>query len=254
MMQRARRIFVVLLMVALSGFAFGQSNGDSDGRSAPATIDELYLMQDIQIQTIRSQALSQDRAVKLLAIENIRSLLETGGISSDNDGVRLIIESLASEGTFRQQRQGGRIVNDYPLVRREAANLLGRFGGEDAMETLVRMLPVESEAIVSAEVIYSLGQIGMNPNNRVSRTIVNTLNRNTLSATPDNFLTWFAIDALEQLAGDAMEDPEVVAALLDVTTGNYTLTVRDKARETINSFLGLSNEGDEQEGGGQGGQ
>ena len=248
MMQRARRILVVLLVVAVSGFAFGQ-NDNSDEQSAPATIDELYLMQDIQIQTIRSQALSQDRAVKLLAIENIRSLLETGGVSTDNEGVRIIIESLASEGTFRQQRQGGRIVNDYPLVRREAANLLGRFGGEEAMETLVRMLPVEGESIVSAEVIYSLGQIGMNPDNRVSRAIVNELNRNTLRTTPDNFLAWFAIEALEQLSGDGMDDPEVVAALLDVTTGNYTLTVRDKAREAINDFLGLP---DEEEEGGQG--
>lgn len=228
-------LVAMVVLALLPSFVFAQNNDDE----GPATIEELYLMQDIQIQTIRSQALSQDRDVKLLAIENIRAMVRDG-VAGDTASLRIIVETLAGEGTLRQQRQGGRIVNDYPLVRRQAATALGELGGEESMEALVRMLPVEGEPIVSAEAIHALGQIGMDPDGRVSRAIVNVLNRNTLRTTPDNFLAFFAVNALQELIaanGGSTNDPEVVSALLEVASGNYTLEVRNKARAVIQELI-----------------
>ena len=59
---------VVVLVVVMTGFTFAQ---DTAG-DRPATIEELYLSQEIEIQIISSQARSNDRDSKLLAIETIR--------------------------------------------------------------------------------------------------------------------------------------------------------------------------------------
>ena len=65
---------IVVLIVVVTGFAFAQNTGEN----RPATIEELYLSQEIEIQIISSQARSNDRDAKLLAIETVRKLSDAG--------------------------------------------------------------------------------------------------------------------------------------------------------------------------------
>lgn len=232
--MKANRVLLMFLILCFIGAAgWAQDGGEQD--QGPATIEELYLSQDIELQILRSQALASDRESKLLALQSIRSMVESGAISPQNDGAFIILQSLAGEGTFREVRSGGRVINNFPEIRREATSLIAEIGGETAKEVLVRIAREDDEPMVLAEAVYGLGTIGLNENNEVSGQIVQVLQIENASETPDNNLAFASILALEKLASQAEPplDPEIVSVLLETASAPYIRTVRRRAIEAI---------------------
>jgi HEAT repeat protein len=201
------------------------------------TIEELYLSQDIELQIIRSQALSNDRAMKMLAIQTIRSMMQEGSLEN-NPGIFTVLSSLSFEGTNRQVREAGSIVNNYPMVRKEAANILGEVGGDRARGILMNILEVDPETMVLSEAVYALGKIGDNPNGEVSDRIVWSLSKENAKQAPDNNFAFASLLAIEKIArgSGGIQDPEVVNVLLGVASGNYIKDVRLKAVDVLGAL------------------
>jgi len=228
-MKKTVLLSIFALLVVIPMIAGAQ---DREEETTGRTIEELYLSQDLEIQIMRSQALADDREMKLLALQSIRSMVEGGNV---NDGVYVILESLATEGSARQVRSNGAVINNFPEIRREATELLGQVGGEQAKNTLVRIMRDDPEPMVLAEAAYALGQIGINENNEVSDSLVQTLIFENASATPDNNLAFAIILALESLseASGGLADPDVLSVLLETASSPYIRTVRRRAVEAI---------------------
>lgn len=228
-MKKTVLLSLVALLVIIPMIVGAQ---DRDEESTGRTIEELYLSQDLEIQIMRSQALADDREMKRLALQSIRSMIEGGNV---NEGVYVILESLATEGSARQVRSNGAVINNFPEIRREATELLGQVGGEQAKDSLVRIMRDDPEPMVLAEAAYALGQIGINENNEVSDSLVQTLLFENASATPDNNLAFAIILALESLseANGGLADPEVLGVLLETASSPYIRTVRRRAVEAI---------------------
>lgn len=225
-------VFVLCLIIPFSAAA------QEEEEEQDLTIEELYLSQNVELQILRGQALSDDRDMKLLALQSIRSMIEEGGLSADNPGVLTVLEALAHEGTRRQVRSGVVVTNDYPMVRKEAANLLGQIGGERSRAILVDIMANDPEPMVLSEAVYSLGTIEIDDDSDLGQmmaTISWSLNNQTERATPDNnfaYATMLAIEKISQKIG-GIQDPEVINALLGVASGNYIRTVRLKAIDVI---------------------
>lgn len=227
-------LLLVTTLLLIPGLAFGQDSDDEDG-DAPATgrtIEELYLSQDLELQIMRSQARANDREMKELALRSIRDMVESG---ETPEGVYVILESLAAEGVGRQVRSNGSVVNNFPEIRRQSAELLGQVGGEEAKDTLIGILRDDPESMVLAEAAYALGQIGLNENNEVSDHMVQTLLRENSSPTPDNNLAFSLIISLERLSerNGGLPDPEVLNVLLETASSPYIRTVRRRAIEAV---------------------
>lgn len=236
-MRANRAILFSLILVFLAAAVWAQDQEDRNGEDeqGPATIEELYLSQDLELQILRSQALAPDRESKLLALQSIRDMVENGSISPDNDGAFVVLRSLAGEGSFREVRSGGRIINNFPEIRREATALIAEIGGATAKDVLVRIAREDEEPMVLAEAVYGLGSIGLNDNNEVSAQVVRVLQTENTSETPDNNLAFASILALEKLASAAEPpiDPEIVSVLLETASAPYIRTVRRRAVEAI---------------------
>ena len=210
------------------------STGSSSGSNKDVTIEQLYLSQDIELQILRSQASSNDRQIQMLALQSIRSMGQDGN-SKNNPGVSAVLQALATEGLQRQVREGNVVANNFPDVRREACNLLGDMGGQQAKDTLLTVLLDEKEPMVLAEAVYALGKIGLNDNNDVASHISRVLNHETAMVAPDNNLAFACMLAIEKLGAKTggVSDPEVINALLNVASGNYIRDVRLKAIDVI---------------------
>jgi HEAT repeat protein len=223
-------ILILVLMIILPVAA--QDGQSRDETQAERTIEELYLSQDLELQIMRSQALANDRDLKRLALRNIRSMVEDG---NESDGMYVILESLATEGTARQIRSEGAVINNFPEIRREATELLGRVGGEQAKQSLIRVIRDDPEPMVLAEAAYALGQIGINEDNEVSDYLTQVLMRENARATPDNNLAFSLILSLERLSerNGGLPDPEVLGALLETASSPYIRAVRRRAVEAI---------------------
>lgn len=233
-MKRTLAVILALIVVA-GGAAFAQSSNSN----RPATIEELYLSQEIEIQIISSQARSNDRDSKLLAIETIRNLYQAGDLSITPD-LFTVIESLATEGTSREVRSAGRVVNYFPVVRKEAAALLGDIGGEGAAAVLLEIVREDPEPMVLAEAIYALGKIGLNEDNRVTNHLVYVLTRENARQAPDNNLAFATLLALEKLVDQgASLDSDTVALIINISTNySYITMVRDRARDVLAGLTG----------------
>ncbi len=232
-MKRAVAIFLVSVVI-VGVLTAQQSQGTEERRQY--TIEELYLSQDIELQIIRGLATAESREMKLLALQSVRSMIQSGTLTEDNPALFVVLESLATEGTARQVRMGGnRIANNFPDIRREAANLLGEIGGEQSKNVLLSILRDDPEPMVLAEAVYALGLIGINEQNEVTNHVARVLSRQTIQPAPDNNLAFASLLAIERLAqsGDGIWDPTVIDALLAVASGNYIREVRLKAIDVI---------------------
>ena len=236
-----RFVVVAVALVLIASVVGAQQSEEQQGEQEPRTIEELYLSQDIELQIIRSQALSPDREMKLLALQSIRSMVEDGSLTEDNPGLFVVLESLALEGTGRTVRSEGRVVNNYPEIRRQAASVLGEVGGEEAREVLVSILREDPEPMVLSEAVYALGAGDMEVDERTLTYVVDVLQGSNTSETPDNNLAYATLLTLDKIAEKqgGISDPEILDAVLNVATGRYIRTVRLKALDTIDKLRGL---------------
>lgn len=232
------------LLVLFGAAAFAQQAADAD---RPSTIEDVFLRQQIEMQILASQARSSDRASKLTALETVRKMYESGDLQAAPETFD-IITLLATEGTSNQVRQAGRVINNYPVVRKEAAALLGDVGGPQAQNVLLTMVREDPEPMVLAEAIYALGKIGPQENaDMVGDHIVYTLTRENAKISPDNNLALATLLALQRLfeGGMEFEDPDqlqdTVGLIIDISTNyRYISIVRDRARDVLARLSGTA--------------
>jgi len=200
------------------------------------TVEELYL-RDIEFQILSEKAFSDSREIKLDVLDEIEVMIEEGTID-DPDKVEFVLEYLGMEGTARRVRESARLINYYPEVRRRAANLLGRLGGDRAKDALVSILLIDDEPMVKAEAAYALGVIGTNDGNEVVRALLFTL-ENEDPQMPDNNLAYAVCLAVEKIVEsndgdlDSAAYADLARTLVRIAQGNYIKTVRRKALQTL---------------------
>ena len=233
-----RNLFIFLLFIAavlIPVVLFAQNNS-SESTDKETTIEELYL-QNMEIRIINEQAVSMDRDMKLLALNNIDQLITDGVVSDGDEGTHYILDYLAKEGIGREVRENRRLVNNFPVVRRDSCRLLGKLGGKNSIKTLISILLTDNEPMVLSEAVYALGQIGLNENNESSNAIAYAVtNRNHKPS--DNF-AYASLLAFSKLAksNNGIQDPSAFRAIILIAQGNYIKEVKFKANEVLNELL-----------------
>lgn len=232
-MKNKANILSILLAVAFLAPAFGQQEEEGE-----LTIEELYL-QNAEIRIIREQAITQDRDMKLSALENIEEMLEEGELTGETSAreAHYILDYLAGEGLTRLIRENNRLVNYYPEVRRRAVSLLGDLATDEARESLVNILLVEEEPMVLAETAFALGKIGDNEDNRVSRPLASVvLSQDAIG--PDNNFAFASLLAFEKIAeqNSGLNDPMALDAIIRIAQGSYLRSVKLKAVEVLDTL------------------
>jgi hypothetical protein len=220
--------FFVLLFVAL--FVVPAVTGQSASGSE-MSIEESYLQEAIELMIIRETARSDSRDQKLIALEHIENAIERG---STNDELRTTLEFLSLEGTQNRAMQSGRLVNNYPDIRRQAAKHLGSVGTKEAKEALLKICAVDNEPMVLQEAIKSLGTIGLNDNDDTVSAIVWVTNNFHNSDAPDNILAIATIDALDRIAQKYNKiDSGSIQLIAKIMEGPYALPVKERARQVL---------------------
>jgi HEAT repeat protein len=217
---------LVITAVILISTAAAQSN------SGEMSVEQSYLQEPIEIMIIRETARATTRDQKLIALEYIAEAVVDR--QSTNDEIRKTLDYLSREGRNSVARENGRVVNNFPDVRRQSAKYLGIMGTEEARKTLIEVCSFENEPMVLQEAIKSLGDIGTNENNETVLHISWVMGRFN-STTPDNLMALAAIDAFEKIArkNNGINAPEVVRTLILITEGPYVSPVKERARQLL---------------------
>jgi len=222
-----KRVFILLVTaVIIVSTVAAQSNSGKE-----MSVEESYLQESIELMIIRETARAYTREQKLIALEYIGEALGRG---STNDEIRQTLDFLSREGRASTARENGRVVNNFPDVRRQSAKYLGQIGTEEARRNLIEIISFENEPMVLQEAIKALGDIGTNPNNETVTHISWVMNRNN-TLNPDNLMALATIDAFEKIArkNKGFNSPEALRTLILISEGVYVTPVKERAKQLI---------------------
>lgn len=231
--MKAKHGVLLFSILLCSAVAYGQTD-DKLSEEKKATIEELYL-QSGDMMIIRELAFVQDRDMKFESLKLIDDKIKDGSFEEGDPAAHFVLDYLSEEGTGRTIRVAGRQTNYYPMVRREAARLLGELGGENSKDSLLNILLTDNDMMVKAEAVYALGLIGMNENGEVSKAISWALKNQNQAIPNDNFATasLYAIEKILDRNG-SMDDREIYSAIVQIAQNtNYVKPVKEKAYQVI---------------------
>jgi len=213
-------LFLITLGIPVL-FAFGQSS--------EMTIEESYLQESVENMIIREQSRADSREMKMIALEFINDAIEKGNTGKD---VLQALEYMGLEGTLNRGRENGRLINNYPDVRRETCKYLGKMGTEEAKEALLKIIYYDNEPMVLQEAVKSLGDIGIDDNGKTISTIAWILQKFD-NTNPDNLLALAAIEAFEKLGAGSNRDVHAIQMLIRISDGPYIRPVQERARQAL---------------------
>ena len=228
-----KRKIISCLVLAVLAFSPAWSQATAGGER---TVEESYLQDPLEMMIIREQAYAESKDMKLVALQYIRQALDEGRA---NPEVRKALEYLASESSLVVVRAGGvgRALNNFPDVRREACLMLGEIKTVEAKDALLKVALVDTEPMVIAAAIRSIGKIGIMTGDDVTQTLSFVISRFDILF-PDNSLAFESLVAFEALAeaNNGLKDPAAIKAIMKIAEGNYITPVRQKAKDLLSKL------------------
>lgn len=223
----------VLILIAVGVWA------QEDESTEPRTIEDLYLESDVGLAVIDSQLRSENRNVQLLGLEVLEAQVARGTIDPDGERYVELLGSALAGGVFRLANNRQRLPQGYnPEIRVLAARLLGESSTDEAVDVLYLSLQHDPEPSVRAQAMYSLAQIGKDPDQQISYLMARTITiQNSRQA--DEALVYAAVTAIgilaDTLGGDELH-PDVQDAVVSVAAGNYNRVIRSRAVEVLSDL------------------
>ena len=204
------------------------------------SVEESYLRETIELMIIRETARASSREQKAVALQYIGEAIERG---NRNDDIRQTLEFLSREGRRSVATESGRVVNNFPDIRRQSAKYLGQLGTEEARQTLLQICQYENEPMVLQEAIKSLGDIGVVADNNDTFIFISWVFDRFDNLNPDNIMAIATIDTFEKIArrNNGINSPEAIATLRRIAEGHYITPVKERAAQLLSDLRGYGN-------------
>ena len=200
------------------------------------TVEELYLQSQVKVKIIKAEAESVDRDMKMIAIQDIEKMISDGAVGEDDREMVGILSSLGTEGISNQVIEQGAVINNFPMVRKEAVRLLGEVGGDYARDALVTVLLTDNEPMVMSEAVVALSKVGPDEQGVAMAVLADAMRSQTALVKDNNFANAFilAVENLAQSNGgvDDIRVFEELTKIADPRSG-YITVVRKKAFELL---------------------
>jgi HEAT repeat protein len=206
--------------------------GQNTNTDREMSVEESYRQESVELMIIREQSRAESREMKLIALEYIKEAIEKGNTGEEIQGA---LEYLIMEGILNKTLENGRVTNNFPEVRLKAATYLGDLGTPEAKSTLIKLIRTDKEPMVLQEAVKSLGRIGTNEDNDAIYAISGIVGRKNNLGQPDNLLAFSALDAYDKIAkaNNGIQDPMAIQTIIGIVDGNYSPTVRNRARQVL---------------------
>lgn len=215
------------LLVAATGSVFAK------GKKGKETNVEEEFYGDGDPMVVYSLALSPELENKEMALKALEKAADSG---TDDPQMLDALDQLAGEGLKSIAKQKGRVINNFPQIRRQACAILAKVGGEHSKNTLKEIALADNEPSVQAAAIKALGDIGINKGDEVTNAIVFANHRNRV-LNPTSSMAAEVLDAFEKL----MDSTENKATMIEETVliasnNNYNKAVRTRAKDLLKSM------------------
>ncbi len=227
-MKLSKIVAILLLTLFVTGAVFAQN------KRTETTVEQEYLS-TVEDVIVKELAEAEDRDSKQVALQYIALAVEGGNTSPD---ILAALDNLAGEGIFSQTRVNGRLENNFPDIRKEACDILGKIPTEESKQTLMKIAIADNEPMVATAAIRSLGEIGLNDRDDVIDSIAWT-HKKFAALNPTSSLAWEVLIAFEKLEGSVQEKAPMIQVISQIAVNNrYVTPVRQKALSLLKKFTG----------------
>ena len=204
-------------------------NSESDSM---ITVEQAYL-NSIEGVMIKEMVAAEGRDSKRVALQYIEEALNEGRQSEE---IQVALRTLATEGLSTVVREDGRVVNNYPEIRRRACELLGQMGTDKAKDSLVTVMYTDNEPSVITAAVKSLGDIGKNDNDEVFN-MINWIARKFDTVNPTSSLELEIMNTFEKMSGSIINKKDMFETVMRIANNyNYVTPVRTRAYEVMRSI------------------
>lgn len=240
-MKMTRKVVLAAGCLALTSFAFAQEQSVQKAQNSTTTksetsVEEEY-MSDVDGVVLLSLAQSDEYDNKLVAMQFLEEAVDGGNTSPE---ILKALNQLAGEGINTQARTNGRLVNNFPDIRRRACLTLGKIKTEESKNYLVKVALAENEPMVISAAVNSLGEIGINSNDEVVDAI-SFANRRNQILNPTSSLAFEVVDAYAKLAENTENKKIIVDSLSKIAADyHYATPVRTKALKLLKQLSDTS--------------
>lgn len=226
-----RKLCVVFVSVFLvAGFMYAQ-NKDAETEEV-MTVEEAYLS-SVEGVVIKEMVMTDGRDSKFVALQYIEDAIANGRSSDD---IEAALDSLATIGLSTVVREDGRVMNNYPDVRMRACELLGQVGGENAKDTLIKVMYADNEPAVIMTAIRSLTAIGLNEDDEVVQ-MITWIAKKFDVINPSSSLALEVLNAYEALAPQTNDKRGMIEVIMRIAGNyNYVTPVRNRAIEVLKNI------------------
>lgn len=204
-------------------------NSESDSM---ITVEQAYL-NSIEGVMIKEMVAAEGRDSKRVALQYIEEALNEGRQSEE---IQVALSTLATEGLSTVVREDGRVVNNYPEIRRRACELLGQMGTDKAKDSLITVMYTDNEPSVITAAVKSLGEIGKNDNDEVFN-MINWIARKFDTVNPTSSLALEILNTFEKMSGSIINKKEMFETVMRIANNyNYVTPVRTRAYEVMRTI------------------
>lgn len=239
-MKVSKKVLLSSLFICTVFFVAAQEKQvqkkDNQSSEKETSVESEYL-NDIDSDIITTLADSDDYDNKLVALQYLQSAIEGGNTS---DAIIQALDKLAGEGLTSQSRTKGRLTNNFPEIRRQACLLMAKVPTEHSKNTLISIAVADSEPMVIAAAVKSLGDIGINNNDETVEAIAFANRRNQV-LNPTSSLALEVLNAYEILADSTENKKTIIDSIARISTDyHYVTPVRNKAYKLLKSLSSSS--------------
>lgn len=228
--MKLNKIAFIGLCFSATATVFVYAQSGSSAKSETSVEDE-YL-NDIDGVVITSLVESDEYDNKLVAMNFLEEAVKKGNPSEE---VMSALNHLAGEGIASQTRLNGRVMNNYPDIRRRACLALGKVKTEQAKNYLMQVTIADNEPMVVAAAVSSLGDIGLDNDAVVDA--ISFANRRNQIMNPTSSLAYEVLEAYGKLAAGTENKKMIINSISQIAADyHYVTPVRNKALKMLKTF------------------
>ena len=218
----------ILASVVMLSFFFGTIAFANEGDSIE---DALLNKKEQRIKMYLYQAKVGDMNQKLDVLDKILSEFTQFNYSANDKRLVELVTMLSEEGSTRKEYENGRLVNDFPDVRRKAVKVLAKLGGDQSRDALVSVLLNDENSMVKAEACLALSEVGDSQTGEALRALVYVYRK---SYNPDPNFVKAIITSIEKIAKtNSAAYSDAVFILSEIQLGNYNRDIREAAYKAV---------------------
>ena len=237
-MKITKKLFLIAALSAFASMIFAQEQSvQRKTYTEKETSVENEYLNDIDSDIIMGLATADDLDNKLVALQYIQNAIEEGNVTPT---IVEALDQLSGEGIVSQARTNGRLVNNYPEVRRQSCLLMSQIPTEHTKNQLIDIAIADNEPMVIAAAVKSLGDIKPQQADEVIAAIAFANKRNQV-LNPTSSLAYEVLVAFEQLAPLAENRKEMIDCITRISTDyHYNTVVRNKAYKLLKTLSNTS--------------